>query len=139
MVAWGVTQLITTLASITIPHYHLYPARSDCLNGDRDTAASIRIQSGQTDPIRLPKRLKRVGVGEAEKEIRAGLPSIGLFVVDWRLDEAEFSKSVLRETLVMLDMRISSGVFDRAGDRTGVMTAITIASILTGLRQNIVL
>jgi putative ABC transport system permease protein len=53
-----------------------------------------------------------------------------------------FSKSVLRETLVMAFDSVRSHKFRSfltvLGIVIGVMTAITIASILTGLRQNIV-
>jgi putative ABC transport system permease protein len=53
-----------------------------------------------------------------------------------------FSKSVLRETLVMALDSVRSHKFRSfltvLGIVIGVMTAITIASILTGLRQNIV-
>jgi putative ABC transport system permease protein len=54
----------------------------------------------------------------------------------------KFSKSVLRETLVMALDSVRSHKFRSfltvLGIVIGVMTAITIASILTGLRQNIV-
>jgi len=54
----------------------------------------------------------------------------------------KFSKSVLRETLVMAFDSVRSHKFRSfltvLGIVIGVMTAITIASILTGLRQNIV-
>ena len=54
----------------------------------------------------------------------------------------KFSKSVLRETLVMALDSVRSHKFRSfltvLGIVIGVMTAISIASILTGLRQNIV-
>jgi putative ABC transport system permease protein len=54
----------------------------------------------------------------------------------------QFSKSVLRETLVMALDSVRSHKFRSfltvLGIVIGVMTAIIIASILTGLRQNIV-
>ncbi len=54
----------------------------------------------------------------------------------------KFSKSVLKETLVMALESVRSHKFRSfltvLGIVIGVMTAITIASILTGLRQNIV-
>src|SRR5229473_8666606 len=53
-----------------------------------------------------------------------------------------FSKSVLRETLAMAFESVRAHKFRSfltvLGIVIGVMTAITIASILTGLRQNIV-